>query len=198
MISQIPPNRSRRPARATLAIKGEPELTASDLARYQYLESGAKGTRTPDPLLAKQVLFQLSYSPAPRRFKGTRSAPAQRAAELRLSVRGVAPAKQSRAGQIQAAPPAQTQAGPPTQTQAANRAQQAQQTRASPAPDRPPQPALPEAQQSCPADGSRPPAVAGRGCDLRSGSPPRSGPRPAGRTGCRFRCLLRRRSRGHR
>ena len=24
---------------------------------------GAKGTRTPDPLLAKQVLFQLSYSP---------------------------------------------------------------------------------------------------------------------------------------
>src|SRR5216683_872223 len=25
--------------------------------------SGAKGTRTPDPLLAKQVLFQLSYSP---------------------------------------------------------------------------------------------------------------------------------------
>src|SRR6516165_3488690 len=30
---------------------------------------GAKGTRTPDPLLAKQVLFQLSYSPecgAPR------------------------------------------------------------------------------------------------------------------------------------
>src|SRR5258708_35179467 len=27
------------------------------------LGSGAKGTRTPDPLLAKQVLFQLSYSP---------------------------------------------------------------------------------------------------------------------------------------
>jgi hypothetical protein len=26
--------------------------------------SGAKGTRTPDPLLAKQVLFQLSYSPS--------------------------------------------------------------------------------------------------------------------------------------
>jgi hypothetical protein len=24
---------------------------------------GAKGTRTPDPLLAKQVLYQLSYSP---------------------------------------------------------------------------------------------------------------------------------------
>src|SRR6266545_5900140 len=34
---------------------------------------GAKGTRTPDPLLAKQVLFQLSYSPARRRYKGTRS-----------------------------------------------------------------------------------------------------------------------------
>jgi hypothetical protein len=26
-------------------------------------KGGAKGTRTPDPLLAKQVLFQLSYSP---------------------------------------------------------------------------------------------------------------------------------------
>src|SRR6266487_739355 len=32
---------------------------------------GAKGTRTPDPLLAKQVLFQLSYSPESRRSKGT-------------------------------------------------------------------------------------------------------------------------------
>ena len=52
MISQIPPNRPRRPARATLAIRGEPELTASDLARYQESGSGAKGTRTPDPLRA--------------------------------------------------------------------------------------------------------------------------------------------------
>src|SRR6202044_3038652 len=151
MISQIPPNRSRRPARATLAIKGEPELTASDLARYQYLESGAKGTRTPDPLLAKQVLFQLSYSPAPRRFKGTRSAPARRAAELRLSVRGGAPAKRGWAAPTRGAPPAQTQAAPPTQTQAANRTQQPRQTRAPPAPDRPPQPALPESEQNCPA-----------------------------------------------
>ena len=33
---------------------------------------GAKGTRTPDPLLAKQVLFQLSYSPAARLSKGIR------------------------------------------------------------------------------------------------------------------------------
>src|SRR5215469_18732377 len=32
---------------------------------------GARGTRTPDPLLAKQVLFQLSYSPKSRRSKGT-------------------------------------------------------------------------------------------------------------------------------
>ena len=31
---------------------------------YSQLDwGGAKGTRTPDPLLAKQVLFQLSYSP---------------------------------------------------------------------------------------------------------------------------------------
>ena len=52
MISQIPPNRPRRPARATLAIRGEPELTAPDLARYLESGSGAKGTRTPDPLVA--------------------------------------------------------------------------------------------------------------------------------------------------
>jgi hypothetical protein len=30
--------------------------------------SGAKGTRTPDPLLAKQVLYQLSYSPSLQAF----------------------------------------------------------------------------------------------------------------------------------
>src|SRR5882724_3862252 len=35
------------------------------------LPGGARGTRTPDPLLAKQVLFQLSYSPELRRSKGT-------------------------------------------------------------------------------------------------------------------------------
>jgi hypothetical protein len=52
MISQIPPKRPRRPARATLTKRGEPELTAPDLARYLKTESGAKGTRTPDPLLA--------------------------------------------------------------------------------------------------------------------------------------------------
>jgi hypothetical protein len=34
--------------------------TAPDL---ELFGGGAKGTRTPDPLLAKQVLFQLSYSP---------------------------------------------------------------------------------------------------------------------------------------
>lgn len=55
MISQNPPNRPRRPARATLAIQGEPELTASDLAGYQKSKSGAKGTRIPDPLVAKQA-----------------------------------------------------------------------------------------------------------------------------------------------
>jgi hypothetical protein len=68
-----------------------------------FLASGAKGTRTPDPLLAKQVLFQLSYSPARRRFKGTRLVPTQRAAQLRLSVTGAAPAKQSPAAQPRAA-----------------------------------------------------------------------------------------------
>ena len=48
-ISQFPPKSA---ARATLAIKGEPELRPSDLARYLKSESGAKGTRTPDPVLA--------------------------------------------------------------------------------------------------------------------------------------------------
>jgi hypothetical protein len=44
------------------------------IARAAWLSvlwGGAKGTRTPDPLLAKQVLFQLSYSPELRRSKGT-------------------------------------------------------------------------------------------------------------------------------
>jgi hypothetical protein len=54
LISQIPPNRPRRPARPRLGIRGEPEFTASDLARYLKSGSGAKGTRTPDPLLAKK------------------------------------------------------------------------------------------------------------------------------------------------
>ena len=43
-----------------MKINSETRESASDL---RFLGSGAKGTRTPDPLLAKQVLFQLSYSP---------------------------------------------------------------------------------------------------------------------------------------
>ena len=88
MISQIPPRPPEAPRRPRLAIRGEPELTASDLARYQESESGAKGTRTPDPLLAKQVLFQLSYSPARRRYKGTRSG---RRHQRRCGAGGVTP-----------------------------------------------------------------------------------------------------------
>ena len=121
MISQIPPNRPRRPARATLAIRGEPELTASDLARYLESGSGAKGTRTPDPLLAKQVLFQLSYSPAPRRFKypvtaaqqGARPLQSQSVAEGPIRGPGEAVAGGAEPGRgpvrIQAADQAQTQ-----------------------------------------------------------------------------------------
>jgi hypothetical protein len=30
---------------------------------------GAEGTRTPDPLIANEVLSQLSYSPVPRRAR---------------------------------------------------------------------------------------------------------------------------------
>jgi hypothetical protein len=43
-----------------MKINSEARKSAADL---RLLGSGAKGTRTPDPLLAKQVLFQLSYSP---------------------------------------------------------------------------------------------------------------------------------------
>ena len=49
MISQIPPNHSKDP---TQPARLESVLRASDLARYQESGSGAKGTRTPDPLLA--------------------------------------------------------------------------------------------------------------------------------------------------
>jgi hypothetical protein len=48
MISQIPPTHPGSARRPRVAIRGEPELTASDLARYLKSESGAKGTRTPD------------------------------------------------------------------------------------------------------------------------------------------------------
>ena len=60
MISQFPPE---FPGGVASRTRMEPALRASDLARHQDSMSGAKGTRTPDPLLAKQVLFQLSYSP---------------------------------------------------------------------------------------------------------------------------------------
>ncbi len=60
-ISQIPPNPA---VRAPYPSRLEPVLRASDLAKRSPDVSGAKETRTPDPLLAKQVLFQLSYSPS--------------------------------------------------------------------------------------------------------------------------------------
>src|ERR1700720_3919678 len=85
--------------------------------RIYLLTSGAKGTRTPDPLLAKQVLFQLSYSPARRRYKATRSA---------CPVRWAAPAAQPRAAARAAASQAQnlgrTQSGPRTRALTRTRA----------------------------------------------------------------------------
>ena len=44
--------------------------TAEELEDVAHFESvgGAEGIRTPDPLLAKQVLSQLSYSPTPFLF----------------------------------------------------------------------------------------------------------------------------------
>jgi hypothetical protein len=57
------------PASEVLVIRTDAQ--AADRAERQLLilpgdvlPGGAKGTRTPDPLLAKQVLFQLSYSPS--------------------------------------------------------------------------------------------------------------------------------------
>src|SRR5260370_272098 len=38
-------------------------LGSGEFLASRPLTSGARGTRTPDILLAKQVLFQLSYSP---------------------------------------------------------------------------------------------------------------------------------------
>jgi hypothetical protein len=61
MISQIPPKLARRqPAPNRL----EPVLRSSDLVKRPPDPRGANETRTRDPLLAKQVLFQLSYSPS--------------------------------------------------------------------------------------------------------------------------------------
>ena len=72
MISQIPP---KFPGGTASPTRVEPALRASDLARHQDSASGAKGTRTPDPLLAKQVLFQLSYSPKACRPRLPKPAP---------------------------------------------------------------------------------------------------------------------------
>ena len=49
LISQIPPRQPKGPIQTT---RMEPVLRASDLASSHNSKSGAKGTRTPDPLLA--------------------------------------------------------------------------------------------------------------------------------------------------
>ncbi|GEM_PF-7046084 len=41
----------------------EPYITSKNVSVFQQM-SGDKETRTPDPLRAKQVLYQLSYIPA--------------------------------------------------------------------------------------------------------------------------------------
>ena len=45
--------------RKSQRVPPRPAGTPSDLQRF----GGAKGTRTPDPLPARQVLYQLSYGP---------------------------------------------------------------------------------------------------------------------------------------
>jgi hypothetical protein len=52
MISQIPPKHAEGPTRAT---RVEPVLQASDLVRRPISLSGARGTRTLDPLLANRA-----------------------------------------------------------------------------------------------------------------------------------------------
>ena len=50
--------------RVVLVVEGGLRIRADLLVEHlDICPGGAKGTRTPDPLLAKQVLFQLSYSP---------------------------------------------------------------------------------------------------------------------------------------
>src|SRR5262249_47078559 len=69
-------NRDRRLAGLAVLADGLPAIRRAGLRRSPapghlalpaarwLTPGGAKGTRTPDPLLAKQVLFQLSYSPS--------------------------------------------------------------------------------------------------------------------------------------
>jgi hypothetical protein len=66
------PGLRRASCRLALGALGQGcQVPTACLAYSQLDRGGAKGTRTPDPLLAKQVLFQLSYSPELRRSKGT-------------------------------------------------------------------------------------------------------------------------------
>ena len=89
--------RSQGPAPAIQPVMDLPVVGTGavyERSKNRYELGGAKGTRTPDPLVANQVLFQLSYSPARRRYQGTRSA---------RPVRWAAPAARPRSAAARAA-----------------------------------------------------------------------------------------------
>jgi len=48
---------------STSNAKGGPGESSETAFDHDFLHGGAKGTRTPDPLPARQVLYQLSYGP---------------------------------------------------------------------------------------------------------------------------------------
>ena len=61
-----PENLQVRHLSGVLRVRGEQVCQASVGPVLDPCPGGARGTRTPDPVLAKHVLFQLSYSPARR------------------------------------------------------------------------------------------------------------------------------------
>src|ERR1017187_281211 len=148
------------PEKRLVKINSEARETAADL---RFLGSGAKGTRTPDPLLAKQVLFQLSYSP-----RRAHRLPAVRwECDQAVSLPALPPVLRPGAGHRAAACQRGPHRGSPIKVAPAWDRMRWRMTTPSSLPLGPR--SGPATRRCCPASESHPPPAAGRPCAPRSG-----------------------------